>query len=178
MEAFGILVERAEEMARGFIEMLPQIAIASFTLLLTWGASALARSAANGIISRVGLRHRLRRLAVSFSGLLTWTCGILVALAVVVPGVEAGGLLAALAIASVAAAYIFDDLFQNFLAGVMMMLRKKLRIGDFIECEDIKGRVEQITARETYLRKLSNELVLVPNAFLFQNGVEIVTDHR
>lgn len=55
-------------------------------------------------------------------------------------------------------------------------MRKKMRIGDMIECEGIEGRVEQITLRETYLRRLSNELTIVPNSFLFKNPVRIVTD--
>ncbi|HAD17211.1 MAG TPA: mechanosensitive ion channel protein MscS, partial [Erythrobacter sp.] len=45
-----------------------------------------------------------------------------------------------------------------------IMLREKMRIGDVIECEDITGKVEHITLRETHVRKLSGELTVVPNS--------------
>jgi small conductance mechanosensitive channel len=56
------------------------------------------------------------------------------------------------------------------------MLRKPMRIGDFVECESIKGRVEKITVRETYLRKTDDQLIIVPNSFLFKNPVYVLTD--
>ncbi|MGP1284078.1 MAG: mechanosensitive ion channel family protein, partial [Parasphingopyxis sp.] len=63
-----------------------------------------------------------------------------------------------------------------FLAGVLIMIREKMRIGDVIECEGITGKVEKITLRETHIRKLSNEVTIVPNSILFKNPVEIFTD--
>jgi small-conductance mechanosensitive channel len=42
----------------------------------------------------------------------------------------------------------------------------------------VEGRVEQITMRDTFLRKRSGELVLLPNSFLFKNPLEILTDHE
>lgn len=40
----------------------------------------------------------------------------------------------------------------------------------------MRGKVEKITLRETYIRQLSNELTIMPNAMLFKNPVEILTD--
>lgn len=55
------------------------------------------------------------------------------------------------------------------------MVRQKMEIGDVIEREGIVGRVEHISLRETHVRKLSNELTIVPNSTLFKNPVEILT---
>ena len=77
---------------------------------------------------------------------------------------------------SIAVGFAFKDIFENFLAGILIMMRKKMRIGDHIECQEVEGRVEQITLRETYLRRLDSQLTIVPNAFLFQNPVRILTD--
>ncbi len=77
---------------------------------------------------------------------------------------------------SVAIGFAFRDIFENFLAGVLLMLRRKMRIGDLIECEGVEGRVEQTTLRETYLRRLDNELTIVPNSFLFKNPLRVLTD--
>ena len=51
-----------------------------------------------------------------------------------------------------------------------------MRIGDDIECEEVSGRVEDITIRDTYVRKRSGELILVPNSYLYKNPTKVVTD--
>jgi len=105
-----------------------------------------------------------------------WMIGVMIAISIIFPGITPASLLAVLGLGSVAVGFAFKDIFENFLAGILIMLRKKMNIGDVIECEDVKGRVEQITLRDTYLRHLSNELVLVPNAYLFKNPLKILTD--
>jgi small-conductance mechanosensitive channel len=95
---------------------------------------------------------------------------------VVFPGLTVGSLVAGLGIGAVAIGFAFQDIFENFLAGVLIMVREKMRIGDVIECEGMVGKVEHITLRETHIRKLSGEVTVVPNSILFKNPVEILTD--
>jgi len=176
MDILNILVERVQEMLAGFVRMLPQLALALLVLLVTWLVASLARAAVHRMARRTRLRPSLVALFVTLTGVLVWIFGILVALAILLPGVNAGSLLAVLGLGSVAVGFAFKDIFENFLAGILIMLRKKMRIGDMIECEGVEGRVEQITLRETYLRLLSAELTIVPNSYLFKNPVKIVTD--
>jgi small-conductance mechanosensitive channel len=171
-----ILIERVEDMVAGFVRMLPQLVLALFVLLITWLVAQLVRSGITRMTARTRLRPSLSALFVTLSGVLVWVFGVLIAMAVLLPGVTAGSLLAVLGFGSVAIGFAFKDIFENFLAGILIMMRKKMRIGDMIECEGVEGRVEQITLRETYLRRLSNELTIVPNSFLFKNPVRIVTD--
>ena len=91
---------------------------------------------------------------------------LLIAMSIVLPGVTPANILAVLGLGSVAVGFAFKDIFENFLAGVLIMLRKQMRIGDFIRCQDVEGRIEMISLRDTHLRRLSNELVVVPNAYL------------
>ena len=87
-------------------------------------------------------------------------------------------MIAGLGIGALAIGFAFQDIFENFLAGVLIMLREKMRIGDMIEVEGMLGKVEKITLRETYIRQLSNELTIMPNSMLFKNAVKILTDER
>ena len=176
MDLVSILIERVNEMVAGFVRMLPQLALALVVLILAWGIAHLVRSLTKKIASRAGLRPSLVALFVTLAGILIWLFGILVALAVLLPGVNAGSLLTVVGFSSIAIGFAFKDIFENFLAGILIMMRKKMRIGDHIECQDVEGRVEQITLRETYLRRLDSQLTIVPNAYLFQNPVRILTD--
>jgi small-conductance mechanosensitive channel len=176
MDVVEILITRLREMVAGLVRTLPQLAIALLVIALTWLAASGVRAAVRRITLKTRLRPSLSALFVTLSGVAVWFFGFLIALAVLLPGVTAGSLLAVLGLGSVAIGFAFKDIFENFLAGILIMMRRKMRIGDMIECEGVEGRVEQITLRETYLRLLSAELTIVPNSFLFKNPVRIVTD--
>ncbi|MGF1550177.1 MAG: mechanosensitive ion channel family protein [Sphingomonadaceae bacterium] len=163
MDMIAILVDRIEEMATGLIRALPQFAIALVVLIVTWLAAKLARRLAAKAMARTQIRPGLATLVKTLVTVLVWIVGILLALAVLLPGVTAASLLAVLGLGSVAIGFAFKDIFENFLAGVLIMLRRQMRIGDVIECEGITGKVEHITLRETHVRKLSNEVTIVPN---------------
>ncbi|MBA3834884.1 MAG: mechanosensitive ion channel [Sphingomonas sp.] len=176
MDLVNILIERLQDMVADFVRTLPQFAIALLVLLITWGMANVVRNLASRVAVRARLRPSLVALFMTISGIVVWLFGILIALAVLLPGVTAGSLLTVIGFGSVAIGFAFKDIFENFVAGILIMLRKKMRIGDQIECQDVGGRIEQITLRETYLRRLDNQLTIVPNAYLFTNPVRIVTD--
>ncbi len=176
MDILSILIGRINEMTAGFVRMLPQLVIALLVVVITWGLAKAARRLLDRVLRRADMRRTLINLFETLLGVLVWTIGLLIAATIIFPGVTPANLLALLGLGSVAIGFAFKDIFENFLAGVLIMLRKKVNIGDVIECEAVEGRVEQITLRDTYLRHLSNELVLVPNAYLFKNPLKILTD--
>jgi len=108
--------------------------------------------------------------------LLVWVIGISVATVVVFPSITPAKLIAGLGVTSVAIGFAFKDVIENFLAGSIILARGKMRIGDVIECDDIFGKVEDIAVRETHVRDIDGELMIVPNAYLFKNPLKIQTD--
>ncbi len=178
MDFFAILFDRINEMVADFVRVLPQIGIAMLVILVTWGAAKGARRILRRLLGHAELRRTLLNLFETILSVAVWAVGLLIAATIIFPGVTPASLLALLGLGSVAIGFAFKDIFENFLAGILIMLRNKVNIGDLIECEEVEGRVEQITLRDTYLRHLSNELVLVPNAYLFKNPLKILTDEK
>ena len=170
------LRDKLQEMGEGFIETLPSLAIALIILLITWIVARFAARISDMIVGRTEIRSSLKNLADTLVRLTIWVIGIFIAAVVVMPGLTMASLLAGLGIGAVAIGFAFQDIFENFFAGILIMLREKMQIGDVIECEGITGKVEHITLRETHVRKLSGELTVVPNSILFKNPVEILTD--
>jgi small-conductance mechanosensitive channel len=170
------LRDQLQDMGEGFVESLPSLAIAIFIVFLTWIVARFGARISDMIVGRTELRASLKTLIDTLVKLGIWLAGLFIAAIVVMPGLTAASLLAGLGIGAVAIGFAFQDIFENFLAGVLIMLREKMRIGDVIECEGITGKVEHITLRETHVRKLSGELTVVPNSILFKNPVEILTD--
>ncbi|WP_247711003.1 mechanosensitive ion channel family protein [Qipengyuania vesicularis] len=176
MDYIATLRTQLQEMGEGFIESLPSLAIAFFIVLITWIVARFAVKISDMIVGRTEIRASLKTLVDTAVRLSIWVIGLFIAAVVVMPDLTPASLLAGLGIGAVAIGFAFQDIFENFFAGILIMLREKMRIGDIIECEGITGKVEHITLRETHVRKLSGELTVVPNSVLFKNPVEILTD--
>ena len=176
VNTFSTLQDQLVDMAEGLIRALPNLAIALVVLLITWIAAKFALRIAEALIGKTEIRPSLKNLIETLVKLGIWLIGLMLALVAAMPGFTPASVIAGLGIGAVAIGFAFQDIFENFLAGVLIMLREKMRIGDVIECDGITGKVEHITLRETYVRKLSGEVTLVPNSMLFKNPVEILTD--
>ena len=160
----------------GFIKLLPQLGLALIVIILTAILASYAGRLVKYLLNTARMRPALTDLIQTLAGVAVWVLGLLFVATILFPSVTPAQAFGALGIGGIAIGLAFRDIFENFMAGVMIMVRKPMRIGDTIEVNDILGRVEQITIRDTYIRKLSNELILVPNSMLFKNAVDIKTD--
>lgn len=177
VEPLSILAEQLNTLLRKTVELAPNIVAALVLLLITWLIARLLGGAIRKVLVTSQSRPSLVVALAKLARIIVWVIGILLTATVVFPGLTPTRLLAGLGIGSIAVGLAFKDIFENFLAGFLILLRKPMRIGDDIECEDLSGRVEQISIRDTFLRKRSGELVLVPNSYIYKNPVRILTDH-
>lgn len=176
MEPVKILIEQLQQILRGSFEMIPQIAVAVFVLVAVWGINHLAHFIFGRALTHTKLRQSLKDLFSLLITLLVWGFGLMVAAVVLFPGLTPASILTGLGIGSVAIGFAFKDVFENFLAGIIILFRREMRIGDHIECEDIEGEVTHIAIRESHIRRTDGQLVIVPNSILFKNPVVVRTD--
>ena len=155
---------------------LPSLVIATAILVLTWLIAKGAGMISRKITGKTELRGSLRHLLQKTVKLVIWIIGLMIAAVVVFPDFTPASLIAGLGIGTVAVGFAFKDIFENFFAGVMIMLREKMQLGDVVEVEGILGTVEYISLRETHIRQFSGELTILPNATLFKSPVQIWTD--
>jgi small-conductance mechanosensitive channel len=64
-----------------------------------------------------------------------------------------------------------QSIFNNFISGLVLMLDRPIRLGDTVEIGDNYGRIAEIGARCTRLRRFDGVDVLVPNSALLENDV-------
>ncbi|NCT41343.1 MAG: mechanosensitive ion channel [Alphaproteobacteria bacterium] len=176
IELLTPLYDQITSMAVGFIKILPMLGIGIFVLAITWAISKAVSKILRKSLSHTKMRPSLKSLFATLAKVAVWTFGIMITATVVFPSLTPAKMLATLGLGSVAIGFAFKDVFENFLAGILIMLRDPMRIGDYIECEGVEGRVEHISIRETYIRETDDELVLVPNSYLFKNPLTVVTD--
>jgi small-conductance mechanosensitive channel len=132
-------------------------------------------SAAKSVVRRVS-QHRQRRQSLGLllgqlAQVAVVILGFLIALSIVAPSFQAGDLIKVLGVGSVAIGFAFQNILQNFLAGILILIHEPYSLGDFITINGIEGVVEDIQTRATVISTADGHRAVIPNAVLFTNPV-------
>ena len=82
-------------------------------------------------------------------------------------GVDTTSLVALLGAAGLAVGLALKDSLSHFAAGVMLILFRPFKVGDFTELDGEMGTVEQITILHTRLKSPDNKVITIPNGNVF-----------
>ena len=163
------------DMLNGTIAALPNILLAFIIFMLFYFVAKRTR----GLVSHMTeKRQKARNLGLILGKLAqsaVVTAGLLVTLTILFPSFKPGDLIQLLGIGSVAIGFAFHDLFQNFLAGILLLLTAPFRIGDQIVVQQFEGTVEDIAMRATTIQTYDGRRVVIPNTDLFTNSVTVNT---
>ena len=86
-------------------------------------------------------------------------------------GVDTTSLVALVGAAGLAVGLALKDSLQNFAAGVMLVLFRPFKNGDFVEVSGVSGVVEKITIFSTLIRTGDNKEVIVPNGGIYSGTI-------
>jgi small conductance mechanosensitive channel len=157
------------------ISLLPNLVLAALIFLVFLLFAALARSLATRSIRNRKKHQGLALLAARLIGTGVIVLGFLIALSVVAPSFKAGDLIRLLGVGSVAIGFAFQNILQNFLAGILLLLQEPFQLGDLISVTGIEGNVRDIQARATVVSTKEGRHVWIPNAILFTSPVAVET---
>jgi small-conductance mechanosensitive channel len=156
----------------GAISLLPNMALAIVIFVLF----LFLASAAKSVVRCFGQRRQsLGLLLGQLAQTTVLILGFLIALSVVAPSFHASDLIKVLGIGSVAIGFAFQNILQNFLAGILLLLQEPFTLGDVISVTGMEGRVEDIQTRATIISTPDGHRAVIPNAVLFTNPV-VVSD--
>ena len=180
IEIIGTVTEALRDLLGQTIKALPSLLSALIVLFLTRYAVQLALKITDETGKRAIKSTSLQLLLTKVCRIGVWTFGILIACVLAFPGFELGDIIATLGVGSVAVGFAFQDIFKNFLAGIILLVEEPFRIGDEVVINDYQGKVEGISIRTTKIRTYQGERVLLPNSTVFTDAVKVVTayEHR
>lgn len=95
---------------------------------------------------------------------------ILVVITINALGVDTTSFIAILGGAGLAIGMAMSGTLQNLAGGIMILLFKPFKVGDFIEAQGYTGIVDSIEIASTHITTFNNEKIILPNGTLF-NGV-------
>jgi len=155
----------------GLVNSLPNIVAAIVIIVVFWILAAVVRRGVRHAVDRVSRHRDLNRLlgALAFGGV--FAIGFFIALGILELDGPVKTLLAGAGIIGLALGFAFQDIAENFISGILMMLRRPFRDGDIIETGDFIGTVDHINMRATILRTFQGQMVILPNSEVFKNPI-------
>ena len=166
-------LETVEGLYQGFLRNLPLIGIALglavLGIVLTFSLTSAARRGLE--------RTKADPVAVDFTIRILRLLGILFAIlsAFAIAGVEVGPALAGLGLAGLAVAFAVQAILENFIAGIILLVRRPFRAGDQIRTGEFEGTIQDIDLRVTRLIDYDGVLTLIPNVNVYTNPVVNLT---
>ncbi len=129
--------------------------------------------ALRGLLEKMLRKSRMDDILVNF---VTSIANILMLLVVVVAsldqlGVDTTSMIALVGAAGLAIGLALQGSLQNFAAGVMLIIFRPFKEGDFVEVAGVSGIVEQITIFNTIMRTVDNKEVIVPNGNIYSDVI-------
>ncbi|AOY80198.1 mechanosensitive ion channel family protein [Moorena producens JHB] len=169
------ITKTLKELLSSAIKLFPGLLSAIIIIFLTRYLAQFIQKLANQLGTRMIRSHSLQLLLSKTCYVAVWVIGILVASVIAFPGLRLGDIVATLGLTSVAIGFAFQDIFKNFLAGVLLLLQEPFRINDQVIIGDYEGTVEQIDIRTTKIRTYQGERVILPNSTVFTSAVQVRT---
>ncbi len=134
----------------------------------------------HGVIRNVMIRRDIDRSLATFL-LSLFKIAFLFLLAITsigIVGIETSSFIAVFASAGVAIGMALSGTLQNFAGGVLILLVKPYKVGDYIEFNGNKGFVKEIQIFNTIITTYNNEVIIIPNGGLSTGTINNYTTQK
>ena len=171
------IIQKIDSWLDGFIKILPNIVIGILAFVIMLYVARWLGNVVKRLLRNKG-RQNFGDLLGSFTRYLIILLGLALSLTIIAPNLSAADLIASLGVSSVAIGFAFQDILQNWLAGILILLRQPFEIGDQIVVNNYEGTVEQIKTRATIIITYDGKRVVIPNNTVYNNSVVVNTAHK
>jgi len=165
---FDHLLQESQAWLPMIMQYASQLLLAVVTLLIGWWLINRLTSKISGLLAARKADPALHGFIGSLANIVLKVL-LLVSVASMI-GVETTSFIAAIGAAGLAIGLALQGSLANFAGGVLILLFRPFRIGDWIEAQGVMGTVDSIQIFHTVLRTGDNKTVIVPNGNL-SNGI-------
>lgn len=169
-------VERIVEGWRAFVRLLPVLAVAGGIFLVFVLLGRLLRRP-RGLYRRIAPNPFLASLLAQIVQGAVLLVGAFAALLLLDATAVLGTLLGAAGILGLALGFALRDTVENYIASLLLSLRRPFGPEDFVRIADQEGIILRLTSRATILLTLDGQQVRIPNAIVFKGVIVNYTEH-
>lgn len=169
--SFAPALAEIKSLGNQIVTSLPLILLAIVILPFTWWLSTLAakglrRWLLGGIASPF-----LRDIAARALALPIFLLGLFVVLQVAGLTQIAISVVGGVGVLGIVVGFAFRDIAENFLASLLLSIRRPFRSGDYIEVAGMAGSVRSMNTRSTVLLSSEGNHIQIPNATIFKSTI-------
>lgn len=147
----------------------PKVVGALIVLVVGWLVIGWIVKRIRAFFKRSDFDPALETFLQSFIGTLLKV--ILIVIVISMLGVQTSSLIAVLGAASLAVGLALQGSLSNFAGGVLILIFKPFKVGDFIEAQSVSGKVKEIQIFNTILASIDNKKIVIPNGNLSNDVV-------
>ncbi|WP_299793790.1 mechanosensitive ion channel family protein [uncultured Shewanella sp.] len=165
------------ENLEGLIEQAPELIVAYGMKIILAIIIFLVGKYLAGVAKRLSdklmTKRKIDPTVVSFVSNIAWA--LVFAFTVVATlgqlGVQTASLVAVIGAAGLAVGLALQGSLSNFASGVLMVLFRPCRVGDYVDAAGISGTVDEITIFSTKLLTPDNKLIIAPNSAMMDGTI-------
>ncbi|GAB4244005.1 MAG: mechanosensitive ion channel [Ekhidna sp.] len=167
------VTQEANKYTEKLIELIwtygPKVVAAIVTLLIgLWVIGMITRAIGRGM-ERKNMDPSLRPFLKS---MISAALKVMLFISVIgMVGIEATSFVAVLGAAGLAVGLALQGTLQNFAGGVIILLLKPFKVGDWIDTGSLAGTVHSIQIFNTYLKSPDNKTIIIPNGTLANSSM-------
>lgn len=154
-----------------FILLLPNLLVAVLVFVVFYTVGRQARKLLAKPLGRLSHSPTLVDLLVNIIFAIFFAVGLFIALSILQLDKAVTSLLAGAGIIGLALGFAFQDIAANFVAGVLMAIRKPIDINDLVETNGHFGIVHHISLRSTIIRTQQGQHIIIPNKEIYNNAI-------
>ena len=121
------------------------------------------------LLARSGMVVGLQESLTTISVYVLWGLGVLIALNFI--GLNTTTLAVAFGALGIGLGFGLQNIFNNFLSGIILLLERPIQVGDDIQVNDVWATVRKINVRSTIVQTYDNASLIIPNSDLISNQV-------
>lgn len=167
--------QTVQRIGTDFLTTVPRLLIAVAIVALFVVVAKIARALIRRNAMRRGETRTLELAIGRIAQVGIIILGFLIGVTAAFPSFTPANLISTLGIGGVAIGFAFKDIFQNFLAGILILVTRPFRVGDQIRFKEYEGTVEDIQTRATFIKTYDGRRAIIPNGELYTNSVLVNT---
>ena len=162
-----------------FQMMLVPWAIRIATAIAIWIAGKWIAKKLVRLSRKLMTRAQLDEMLITFAGNIIYTVLLIVVgiAALDQLGIQTTSLLAIFGAAGLAVGLALKDSLANFSSGILLILFRPFKVGDFIEAAGVLGTVDEVRIFSTILHSPDNRQIIVPNGQIYDGTIVNFSTH-
>ena len=138
------------------------ILILTHMIVKIWRTTILKKMLANS-----GMAKGIQDTVSTITSYSFWVFGTILALNAV--GISTTSLTVAFGALGIGLGFGLQNIFNNFISGLILLFERPIQVGDWVEVNGIWGSIEKINVRSTVVKSVDNAALIIPNSEFISN---------